>query len=59
MNYCPNHCLLSINRDLSFKHCVLALIVQSIGSLFLTDSIFLPSHFSAIKTEKKKLMAEK
>jgi hypothetical protein len=24
-----------------------------------TDSIFLPSHFSAIKTEKKVLMAEK
>jgi hypothetical protein len=23
------------------------------------DSIFLPSHFSAIKTEKKELMAEK
>jgi hypothetical protein len=55
MNYCPNHCLLSFNRDLSFKHCVWTLIVQSIGSPFRLIPFFCSHMFLPSKPRKKSL----
>jgi hypothetical protein len=59
MNYCPNHCLF-IDQP-RFVDQALRMDAHHLERWkpLSIDSIFLPSHFSAIKTEKKELMAEK